>query len=239
MTIDPGQLRKLDKKLDAQLRAEAQAETINFPERQGWVEKGLYFTCKPNVEHPWRPEIIKAIWEFDPNVIPCWVNWVFDAPKEQSDGRQEVVFGRHVIARYVDDPQEDIDEFPCDMPTMPCQGITFKKPNRLVTVLMKKNEQNDLPGEYIDLDWTIVEWLRASFVREQSTKELAKAYVDAARREYNKRKAQLVDEWEYRGRDLKRFVDKKLANVSEVEIKEYLHRKREREKKPWIFLNKR
>ena len=234
--MDQAFLDKLILQQEERLKAKAAASTIAFPERKGWQEVGLFFTCKPNVEHPWNPNIIKAIWEFDPRVIPCWVNWVFLAPPEDSDAGREVVFGRHVLALHIEDPQADIDEFPCEMPIMPCQGIKFKKPNKLVSILMKPNGKNDLPGEYLEMDWPVVEWLRSRFVREESAKELASTFINSAREEYNRRKAQLSDDMEYRRRDLQKFVNSKLANVSEVEIKEYLLRKKERVRKPYIVV---
>lgn len=233
--MDQAFLDKLVLQQEARLKAQAEASTIEFKERKGWQEKGLYFTCKPNVAHPWNPSVVKAIWEFDPRIVPCWVNWVFLAPPEDANAGQEVVFGRHVLALHIEDPEAEIDDFPCEMPAMPCQGISFKKPNKLVSILMHKNEKNDLPGDYIEFDWPIVEWLRARFVREQSAKELAREYVNSVREGYNRRKAQLADDMEYRRRDLQKFVDSKLANVSEVEIKNYLLRKRERAKKPFLI----
>ena len=209
----------------------------SFHTAPGWREVAFELTCIPNQAYPWNPEVIKAIWKFDPTLVPIWVNWVFAPPGKDNE---RVVFGRHVIGRHEASLRSDLEDFPCTMPSMPCQGITFKKPNVLELVLMMPDNSqfpnvSDLPGDFIAFDWPIVEWLRERFKASQNT-QLAKDYINRQRESEEKAKQAMEDDAAYRLRDLQKFVDKKLEQVSEVELRDHILGKKDRQAKPILFL---
>ena len=197
----------------------------SFHTAPGWRELSFELTCIPNGQYPWNPEVIKAIWKFDPTLVPMWVNWAFAPPGQDNE---VVVFGRHVIGRHEPLLCGEAPEFFVSMPSMPCQGLTFKKPNVLELVLMMPRnsqypEAADLPGDFLAFDWPIVEWLRERFKASQkSGQDMARDYINAKREEEDRNRACREDEMAYRMRDLERYVSRKLDQVSEVEIRDHL-----------------
>ena len=198
------------------------APADSFHTAPGWREVAFDLTCIPHGVCPWNPEVVKAIWKFDPTFVPMWVNWAF-APPGTDD--EVVVFGRHVIGRYEPSLSNAPAEFTVKMPSFPCQGLTFKRPNVLELVLMMPTntdypEDPDLPGDYIPFDWPIVEWLRERFKASEAFDH--KDYINSKKVEYDEAAEKRREEEEYRTKDLMKFVNKKLEQVSEVELKEHL-----------------
>lgn len=230
--------------VERMLEAKAKAATLTLPWRDGrtqapgYREVGLFFSCVPDVEHPWNPEVVKAIWEFDPAFVPCYLKWVFQAPEDQSTHASEVVFGRHVMARHVEAPVNELDDFDCAMPPMPCQGLTFKKPNVLVSILMQPNNENDLPGAYIEFDMQIVSWLRSKFLENQTPKEAARNYIENAKMASAQRKEKLLMDMAARHGDVNKYITKKLGEVSDLEVKQFLLGKKSRNKKVFVDLGR-
>lgn len=107
----------------------------------GWVDLGMEFTCIPDSVNPWTPEVLKAIWVFDPTVVPLWIRWKFR--RYDTENSDVVVFGRHGIGRHVDNPHHPLIPFNCEMPNMPCQGVTFKRPNLFEYMLIKNDSPDD------------------------------------------------------------------------------------------------
>jgi hypothetical protein len=210
--------------------AKAKAATLTLPWRDGatqapgYREVGMFFSCIPDVEHPWNPEVVKAIWEFDPHFVPCYLKWVFLAPEDQSTHGSEVVFGRHVLARHVESPVNQLEDFECSMPPMPCQGITFKRPTVLVNILMKPNLDSDLPGEYIEFDMSVVSWMRSKFIENTTPAEEARNYVASAKIANERRKEALKMDMAARYGDVNKYITKRMQDVSDVEVKDYLRR---------------
>jgi hypothetical protein len=241
MSAIPDWVEEADKKNIAELRQlNDAAPALERPVRDsfhtapGWREVAFELTCSPDPAHPWDPEVVKAIWRFDSGLVPMWVNWVF-APPGDDAGR--VVFGRHVLGRYEPHRKGDAPEFRVQMPTMPCQGIKFERPNVLELVLMMPTNTQypdapDLPGDYIPFNWAIVEWLRERYKASQKGgKEIARDYINAQREATEKAQAARDDEMEYRRKDLEKYVNKKLEQVSEVELKNHFLRDKERKRR--------
>jgi hypothetical protein len=215
----------------------------------GWREIGMFFSCVPSELYPWDPDVLKAIWEFDPGVIPIWVRWVFQAPAEDSNHFETVVFGRHALGRYVDNPSEGTVTFKpgqVTMPDMPCQGVKFKTPNILIRILEGfpiPGAPSDLPHEYVPFDWRVYYKLRRDYLENITAKEYARKEMERIETQRAKRKADLEAEHAYRMKDFGKYVEKKIEQISDVEHKEILREQaaqrmgyRTRESKPLIDL---
>jgi hypothetical protein len=209
----------------------------------GYCDLGMEFTCVPHPKYPWSPEILKAIWEFDPGIVPIWINWSFQVPYDDATPSRVVTFGRHAVGRYRPVLTNNVPQIPrCEMPTMPCQGVRFAKPNILIRMFEGAPMENmpaDLPGEFVPWDWSIKKRLRQLFIRDAvSSRELAKQTVGGIMDARRKRRAARQAEHEDRMRDIHKFVDKKLESLSDLEIEEHFQRRqhRTRASKPYVDL---
>lgn len=210
----------------------------------GWLEVGQYYTCVPDAVYPWDPGIMKAIWQFAPDATPLWIQWVFLTPPEE--GQNEIkVFGRHALGRRIRHPRTPLPEFRCVMPTMPCQGLTFEKPNSIWFAHTGNDSpiSRDLPGNYLGFNDTILDRARRSAVGfnmtdKEYTEHLIDEIIGARLRRLQAVHKTFEEEEEYAERELERYWQKIKSNVSDVELEEYVKSAghRERVKKPTVFL---
>jgi hypothetical protein len=184
----------------------------------GWVDDGMEFSCIPDAVNPWDPEVLKAIWTFDPGAIPLWIRWKF----RRFDGANtEVqVFGRHGIGRYTANPHADLPCFACTMPSMPCQGVKFEKPNLIELILMKNDSKDDSPGSFVPWNWDLFNFLRSRY-KERTAKETMQVVQDKLDRE-EKEKQRLREQWVDAMKDIQKYTEKKMEQAGEVELKRHL-----------------
>lgn len=205
----------------ASLQAAADAAKISVPVRDsfhtapGYREIGMEFTTGEG-ESFRDPAVTKAIRVFDPTMIPVWVRWAFLSPSDTGEPKL-VVFGRHGIARYVEDPHGELPPFPI------IRSLYYDGPlpNKLELILEgeKDPRYSDLPGKFVPWDWALHARLRAAYnvwsVREAKRKFVTEV-LEARERAAEKRRAEEA----YVRADLDRYATRKLEQVSEVEMKE-------------------
>jgi hypothetical protein len=220
--------------------------TLNMPIRdspdtaRGYREVDVLYTCIPDAMYPWDPERMKAIREFLPDAVPMWVQWVFLRP----NSKEKVVFGRHALGRVIKEPGRELLPFRCSMPSMPCQGLTFERPNRIWFIHEgdRNRDYPDIPGTFLPFDDTIVHRARESArymrmsekeFRERMMQELMEEPTEERRR----RRQALYDDMEARDKDFHSYADKVFEQISDVERSEYLRSrgKRDRVTKPMVF----
>lgn len=196
---------------------------------KGWRELGVSYTCVPDTLYPWDPTVLKMIWDFAPDTIPIWVQWVFQVPLEDADSYREVVFGRHALGRRIVIPNAPLPELKVTMPTMPVLGVTFDKPNSIWFVHdgAPDPRSSALPGGYLGFDDTILDRAKQSVIgRNMTQKEFEEymweRYVLAPQRRAEARKAAIEDDLAYRGADFEKYAKKQIERISDVEAKEYL-----------------
>lgn len=232
--------------LESLLPAPSQMPTASMPIRdspenaRGYREVDTLYSCIPDPSYPWNPDMVKAIREFLPDVVPMWVQWVFMRP----NSKEKVVFGRHALGRTIKDPGRDLMPFRCSMPTLPCGGLHFEKPNRIWFI--HEGERNrdypDIPGTYLPFDDSIVHRARESVrymqlsdkeFRAAMEKELITDVAEARER----KKALHADERAQRDHDFHMYADKLMETVSDVEIEEYRRSvgRRDRATKPMVY----
>jgi hypothetical protein len=209
----------------------------------GWLDLGMTFSCVPHAVYPWKPEILKMIWEFDPGIVPIWIDWTFQAPSDDATPSRTVTFGRHAVGRYKSVLSENVPKIEsCDMPSMPCQGVTFKRPNILIRMFEgdpMPGYPSDLPGEFVPWDASIYKRLQQLFIRDDiSTKQLAKQLVENTVEAREKRREACRKEHEERMADIEKYATKKLEAASDREIEEHFLRRqhRTRASKPFVDL---
>lgn len=207
---------------------------------RGYREVDIQYTCIPDAMYPWDPDRMKAIREFLPDAVPMWVHWIFLRP----NSKEKVVFGRHALGRAIKEPGRELLPFRCSMPSMPCQGLTFERPNRIWFIHEgdRNRDYPDIPGTFLPFDDTIVHRARESArymqmsvkdFREQMVKEL----IEEPTEERRKRREALDADLAAREKDFHAYADKVLDQISDVEREEYLRSvgKRDRATKPMIF----
>jgi hypothetical protein len=108
------------------------------------------------------------------------------------------------------------------MPDMPCRGVRFARPNRIWCIFegVKDYKNPDLPGAYVPFSWNIFQYVVSC--PELSVRELKREAIDKKREAEERRKEQRAAEYEYKQRDLDRYADKLLSQMSETEMKERL-----------------
>lgn len=200
----------------------------------GWRDLGMEFSCVPDALYPWDPTILKQIWAFDPGVIPVWVRWAFLAPNSTST----VVFGRHALGRRLVDPRRDLTMFSVTMPSMPCQGVTFAQPNELFLYWAGPTD-GECPGEYRAFDIELVKYLLERQIHDLSPAEIKDKYILGPLLRDVERANKAREEEKYARRDLDRYMDKQLENVSEVELRDWVYRKMaKKEVKPMVYVRR-
>lgn len=193
----------------------------------GWREVDVAYSCIPDAAYPWDPVVMKAIQEFAPDAVPMWVHWVFLSPHETGNP-QVVVFGRHALGRRIQNMTSELEPFRCAMPTMPCQGLTFERPNRIWFIHEGSTNPRypDLPGTFLPFDGSILDRAKKSAIGFRMTeKEFVEAmreeFIEKERRARDLRRQQLADDMEARHRDFEAYAKKQMERISDVEAKEY------------------
>jgi len=233
-------LRKHQAKLDAWAGDVQPLEVPirdSFQTAPGWRDLGMEYSCIPDATYPWDPQVLRAIWAFDPGAIPLWVRWAFLSP---SDGQEKVViFGRHGIGRRVRNPHSDLHPLLVSMPPMPCQGVRFERPNLIELVAVGKPDAraSDLPGEYMPFGYQLVKHLRKQYL-EASAKDIFKVAVTDKKLAADAAGAKARADEAYRRADVEAFVDRKLSGVSEVEMRDRMLGKRAKAKTLFLDLAK-
>lgn len=198
-------------------------------DQRGYKEIGQFYSCVPDSVYPWDPEMMKLIWEFAPDAVPMWVQWAFMTPSDT--GRPTVqVFGRHALGRVIENAANTPIGFPCLMPTMPVQGLTFKRPNTIWFVhdgLRRDEKYKDLPGSYLPFDGSIVDRAKKCAVGFNMTEKefiefMLNEHVEKPRLERERRKKFIDEELAARQRDFEKYARKQVANISDVELDEYM-----------------
>jgi hypothetical protein len=204
--------------LAAQQLAYSFQPRVDFHTAPGWREVGMYFTM---AEHPMfvkDPDVTRAIQKFDPGVVPLGVYWVFRSPEDCENPHEEVFF-RHVVARYNPEPKNELTRFRVEGIPVWFKG---EVPNQIEYICEGERDPKipDLPGRYEPWDWKLYYKLRAAYtydleVREQQ-RRVRKIAEDA-----QIRKQKLAEEMAYRQADVESYINRKLENASEQEMKEF------------------
>lgn len=211
----------------------------------GYRTIAIQYTCIPDVAHPWDSDVVKTIWKFAPDFVPMWERRVLLPSGAQSD-REAIVIGRHAIGRVVKNQQRWIAPMRVTMPTFPCQGLTFGRPNDLCFVhedTLEEGQSHDMPGPYLPFDGTllrkVVELTVGYAMTEKEYRELLnQEWIDKRFEAFSGRMQAIQDDMDARDRDFLPYAAKQLEKVSDVEMGEYMRSagRRERPRKASIVV---
>jgi hypothetical protein len=216
----------------------------SFYTAPGYREIGMFYSCVPDAAYPWDPKVMREILQLAPDAIPMWVQWVFLSPQETGNP-EIVVFGRHALGRHIVNHVGYLEPFRVLMPTMPCQGLRFERPNDIWFIhqgpMGQHPKYKDLPGDYLPFDSDLVSKV-ADIAQgfKMSDKEyrayLQEILINKPIRDEEQRLAHIASEHEYARKQIMPFVDRQYNNVSEKEALDFYRGRgvREPEKKPFV-----
>ena len=197
----------------------------SFYTAPGYREIGMFYSCVPDPAYPWDPKVVREIWKVAPDAIPMWTHWVFLSPQETGNPKIEI-FGRHTLGRRIENQRSPLEPFRVLMPTFPCQGLTFEKPNAIWFIhqgpmgLHKKYK--DLPGAYLPFDSTILEKVHDTargfrMSEAEYRAHLKEVLINKPIRDEMNRVLHIKRERAYARRDALRYIDRQYEKVSEKE----------------------
>lgn len=229
MAKRPKWMEQADQRLAAWGTAmQQQAGSVSVPLRSrapGYRFLGIEVSCIPDSVYPWNPTVVKMIQGVAPDIVPIWTKWVFDEPVE-FENPQRVVYGRHGLARVINNLHSERHIYYCPMPSYNYGGVKLQKPAKIELIPQGSPDQKykDLPGAYVPFDDWFYRIVKDNY-GEKTPEQLKEFYVRAPK-EAHARAAAIQDaEAERKNADIQKYVNKRLESVSEVEMKEYfLHR---------------
>jgi hypothetical protein len=205
------------------------APTLSVPIRDtaesapGWRYLGETYSCIPDAVYPWDPAVVRAIREFCSDAVPISIRSVWKSSRLDGEPRTMVIV-RHGLARSIRDPIAPIHHFDCIMPSTPVSGgVRLPKPNYIELNWYDKEVRPwgyDLPGAYLPFDWELHACLRRAYVDSLSPTELVDYLVSPYNARQKIRTKQKKDEEAYVNNDVQTYAAKKIAGMSDVELKE-------------------
>lgn len=203
------------------------------------------YTCIPDVAHPWDPSVVRIIWSFAPQFVPMWERRVLQ-PQGRVGDDGIIVLGRHALGRVIRNQRAWLPSLRVSMPSFPCQGLTFPRPNDLAFVhedVLEEGQSRDLPGPYLPFDGSIVKKAADLAIGySMSDKEyrdfLRSTMVDLPYEEWRRRQEELQEEMEDREREFAPYARKMTERISDVEWGEFQRSagKEDKESKPFIVV---
>lgn len=200
----------------------------SFYTAPGYREIGMFYSCVPDPAYPWNSTIMREIQKLAPDAVPLWVHWVFMSPQDTGNPKI-VVFGRHALGRVIKEQHGWLAPMRVLMPTMPCQGLRFEKPNDIWFIhqgrMGEHPKYKDLPGDYLPFDYDLLakvqDMARAFAMTDKEYREhLEDIMIVEPTKAVRRKVRQARDQRLYKEADLGRYLDKQYEKVSEVEAKE-------------------
>jgi hypothetical protein len=218
----------------------------SFYTAPGYREIGMFYSCVPDPAYPWDPKIVREIWKHAPDAVPLWVHWVFLSPQETGNPKIEI-FGRHALGRVIKNQRTYLEPFRVHMPTFPCQGITFERPNDIWFIhqgpMGLHAKYKDLPGDYLPFDHNLLDKvidMSSGFrmTEDEYRKHLYKQMVTDVVAAEMMRVFQLRRERALARREVLRYVDKQYDKLSDNEVEDFYSGRgiRESEKKLMVAM---
>ncbi len=188
----------------------------------GWLFQGQEITCIPSVETPWDGKVVKAIQAIDPDLVPIWVKYIYKEPADWGTNRIHVI-GRHGIGLVDKSPGTDPNPFPCEMPKGGLAlGCKLERPNKIEHIFKGGEDPraSDLPGKYVPFDWEVYKFIKDNY-RKKTFKELKQFFLTDPKARYDANQEKSIEESAYVKAQLQKYWQRKLAEVTDVETKNY------------------
>jgi hypothetical protein len=176
-------------------------------------------TAVDDVLYPHDPAVLRAIHEFDPNVIPCFARVVYQA----ATGAVRV-FGWHVIASHVWNRRYRVPKWVGRL-MMPTTGSVLR-PTQIDLHLKDRElpKGQGLPGygAFLPFDWRVHKLLRTMY-REYTVQQFMQQQKDIADAKSAAR-IKADEEMEYRIKHTARSMGPHFENMDENDMRKLLAR---------------
>lgn len=202
--------------------------------KPGDVTRELFceYSTIPNVMYPWDPAVLRAIRSFDGDAVPATVKRVLRTP-----AGSDVSFLYFALLRRSDSPLVPHEPI---VVRMGHGGATAASPNIEDLILEGETppwaEKQGLPGKFVPMTWDLYYRCKRAYKLSQRTAEqIAKDYLEGLQKAEHDKWKGMKSEMDYRfDHDYKHLKN----NVDALSGNEYdsIGQRREREKKPMVFL---
>lgn len=199
--------------LQHQLRIER--DTLN--KAPGYHEVGTYYSTEPDPGFERDKLVVDALKRRWPDLVPIWVRWVFLTPTGEPE-----IFRRHGLARILDDPHHEMVPLPLE-----AGSSCSRRPHIIEKIFHTPDpaaKYKDIPGPYEPFSWNVFNFVAETY-KARTPEELKKVFITDEKERLAETKRKNAEEMAYRDRDIHKFVQKKLDNSSEVEIKNMMLRR--------------
>lgn len=186
----------------------------------GWRFFGSTYSCIPDPELPWDPDLVEAIRENDPGFIPLTVYSLYLSSPDYAS-QFYVVVKRHAAGRFVPRPKAEKTPFYVRMP----RDADFPVPNQIDDIFHEGPRDEGGPyvrGGFCPLDWSLY-W---SPLVELTQEELRQLHIDDPDAQAAAEQASLQEELFYAQQEINRVWDKALEKMSDKDIDDFLGRQR-------------
>jgi hypothetical protein len=185
----------------------------------GWQSPGTSYSAVQDPAFPWDEDVVAAIREFWPNMIPIRKLQRWASPREA--GRPfEITLVYHVLASHVEHPHYQHTPFYVEMPA----GADFPAPNQLDMELYSTTNTWGNPclfGDPVRLDWQAYPHVRKRYDDRTTIRDLVKKHIEDVVERELARQEKMTDQFDLDMREPNLYFQKKLAGISDVEAGEY------------------
>lgn len=226
MPRQPGRLQHL---------FEGMEEALQRSKSRGWRAWWAGVSAIPDVMYPADPSVLRAIREFDPNVMAVTVTRVYRA----STG-EERVERRLAIASHLWNPREEAPAAWTRRILVPTWGPVLH-PNHMDMHLEDRSARrgDGLPGTFIPFDWRVHKALRAAWQDWTQTEKVR--FIQENDRAAVARRNRLAAEQRIRERhhEDRRFLKRHVEGIDRHDMERILRQVNDPEPAPFVDLGTR
>lgn len=224
---NPGWLKEAHRRQEAGFdRLNARRPSYAIQKRKGWTYKGMEVRTFPPPGYDWDPKVVNAIHSIAPDIQPLWITYVYSSPPEEGKDNVRIeTFGRHALGRVNTDPHNKLVPFPIQMPVHTSYsywGYKIQRPNMIEWIFKGDEDPRaaDLPGAYEPFGWATYHFVKR-FYGHHDIKQI-KQGLHVEEDVYEEALAKRQAEEAYKVDQVAKYTQKKLDQISEVELKEYM-----------------
>jgi hypothetical protein len=195
--------------------------SVNIPvsPSEGWRYSHFSYSAIPDVAHPPVPEVLEAIKEFWPDVCYFGMRQIWKC------GNRHHTFFAHCLGSHVWNPTVDHVKFRVTLP----DNYTGPIPTQIDMQLSLQEhwyDNPDLPKMYAPLDWRVFHYVRTVYDPHASSKELEVRYIKNMLEREEKNREAALQAYNEMYLPLDAYMEKKLAEFSDVEIADFYRKYR-------------
>jgi hypothetical protein len=193
--------------------------TFTAPEPE-WKLKGYTLSAVADPIYPYDPAVLDAIHEFWPEAVYLRRLWIYE--RQGKPYR----FMRHALGSYLWNPRTAKPGFRVEMPV----DATFPVPTQIELTLSTEAKPFHpvMPGEFVEWSWATYHYVRSVYDDQHTPEQRYEMIVQRRLDEEERQKGKLAQEWEYIKNQDRKYEQRCLDALSDVEIAEYLGEQQEK-----------